>query len=487
MYHHKDYQRFSMLLNKVLSFALDLTKVRTNDSRNGIKHLVIGGRIVVATGGIIRDGDQEHRFSEIWSLGDEEQSRDRHMQLLEFFTGRRPRHTNNINNTEGSTEQIEDENVLNEMNERARNYTENDMETLKWFVAVMHDEIKRKNFYAKCFNTAKEQIEQNPSAVRGDALYYQQATGRDRRTSSLPTVPEVALGYNQTSVDEKMMFVVSVKGGGLKCINITHPHFLPLKFPLLFLYGEDGWCTNIKLADGSDDLRSTRVSLNEFLRFITQYRCNSTSTNIEEYLASNNMIWNSINLGGSVVEEFYATISLMVEQNKLAYHNMHQNTTRWVNPNTNLDTNESLDRQSTPSNSLPSSFYGSPKFLKMLYQKTVALFAAMGAPNLFLTVTMNPKHAEKLLETLPGNHNTTYPRNNLISRGFQQIVSEIDRDIEKILGMKVTAKSWITEFQKRGLPHIHMAIRCPELEREDENGEAVIDYEKLDLIVKMFT
>lgn len=47
----------------------------------------------------------------------------------------------------------------------------------------------------------------------------------------------------------------------------------------------------------------------------------------------------------------------MVEQNKLAYHNMHQSSIKWVSPNNNLDMNESLDRQSTPFNFLPNTFY----------------------------------------------------------------------------------------------------------------------------------
>ena len=43
---------------------------------------------------------------------------------------------------------------------------------------------------------------------------------------------------------------------------------------------------------------------------------------------------------------------------------------------------------------LPSSFHGSPRNMQQEYQDAMAIVSAMGKPDLFLTMTCNPKWRE---------------------------------------------------------------------------------------------
>lgn len=64
------------------------------------------------------------------------------------------------------------------------------------------------------------------------------------------------------------------------------------------------------------------------------------------------------------------------------------------------------------------------------------------------------------------------------------MVHDLNKNLLKELGLEITAYSWITEFQKRGLPHIHMVWRCSELDSKDEPRKESVNYEVLDTIVK---
>jgi hypothetical protein len=76
--------------------------------------------------------------------------------------------------------------------------------------------------------------------------------------------------------------------------------------------------------------------------------------------------------------------------------------------------------------------------------------------DLFLTITANPNWPEIQLALLPGQ--TSSDRPDLVSRVFRLKAAAILKDLESgVFGTSV-AHVWTTEFQKRGLPHMHMII-----------------------------
>jgi hypothetical protein len=77
--------------------------------------------------------------------------------------------------------------------------------------------------------------------------------------------------------------------------------------------------------------------------------------------------------------------------------------------------------------------------------------------DIFMTVTTRPDWPEITREPLPGQSPSDRP--DLISRVFQLKKDAIIKDIYKngVLGRTV-AYVYAIEFQKRGLPHMHLLI-----------------------------
>jgi hypothetical protein len=106
---------------------------------------------------------------------------------------------------------------------------------------------------------------------------------------------------------------------------------------------------------------------------------------------------------------------------------------------------------------LPSSYTGGPQYMKQCLQDALALARYHKKIDLFITVTCNPNWPEITRELLPGQ--TAVDRPDLCARVFDMKKQAIIEDIYKhgIFG-KVVAYVYTIEFQKCGLPHMHMLI-----------------------------
>jgi len=106
---------------------------------------------------------------------------------------------------------------------------------------------------------------------------------------------------------------------------------------------------------------------------------------------------------------------------------------------------------------LPSSFIGSPRNMMQHYQDAMALVRKFGKPDLFITFTCNlawPKIADSI-------HSWETPTNrpDIVVRVFHAKVQELIRLICKVeIFGAMTAFLYTVEFQKRGLPHIHLLL-----------------------------
>ena len=106
---------------------------------------------------------------------------------------------------------------------------------------------------------------------------------------------------------------------------------------------------------------------------------------------------------------------------------------------------------------LSSSFTGSTRYMQQLYQDSMAIVREFGKPDLFVTVTCNPKWPEIVDELLPNQQASDRP--DLVARVFKLKLKSITHDlfVKGILG-RVIAHVHVIEFQKRGLPHAHILI-----------------------------
>jgi hypothetical protein len=105
---------------------------------------------------------------------------------------------------------------------------------------------------------------------------------------------------------------------------------------------------------------------------------------------------------------------------------------------------------------LPSSFTGGARDMAQSCQDALAINRFYGGADLFLTATANPYWPEVERALLPGQ--TTAERPDLVGRAFKLKMDALIKDIEGgALGVMV-ARVHTIEFQKRGLPHMHMIL-----------------------------
>ncbi|XP_025265716.1 uncharacterized protein LOC112638349 [Camponotus floridanus] len=106
---------------------------------------------------------------------------------------------------------------------------------------------------------------------------------------------------------------------------------------------------------------------------------------------------------------------------------------------------------------LPSTFIGSPRNMLQNYQDAMAIVSKFGKPDLFITMTCIPKWREIEENLLPGQQACDRP--DICARVFN-IKKDYLLDLivkQKFFG-EVAAFVYVIEFQKRGLPHVHILI-----------------------------
>ena len=160
----------------------------------------------------------------------------------------------------------------------------------------------------------------------------------------------------------------------------------------------------------------------------------------------------------------------MVENNRMNYFKSHQKELRIEcyqglldhvkcsasNVSSNFEKKERLGNLFI----LPSTYIGSPRYMQQYYQDAMAIMRNTGKPDLFITMTCNPKWKE-LKEVLKNFPEGTTPNDipNITVRLFYAKFKMLMYDIEhnNIFGT-VLSYVYSIEFQKRGLPHAHIIV-----------------------------
>ncbi|OWZ05530.1 Helitron helicase [Phytophthora megakarya] len=99
---------------------------------------------------------------------------------------------------------------------------------------------------------------------------------------------------------------------------------------------------------------------------------------------------------------------------------------------------------------LPPSFTGGPRYMYQRFMDAMAIVRELGAPNLFITYTCNPK------KLTARSNSADLP--DIVARGFMQKLKAINKNPdESVLGIQA-ARIHVVEYQKRGLPHAHILL-----------------------------
>lgn len=110
---------------------------------------------------------------------------------------------------------------------------------------------------------------------------------------------------------------------------------------------------------------------------------------------------------------------------------------------------------------LPATFKNSHRYTLEHYQDSMALSRKFGPADLFITMTCNPRWREIQENLLPGQQASDRP--DLVVRVFNLKVKHLINLIwNKEFFGKCVSYVYSIEFQKRGLPHIHMLVTLAE-------------------------
>ena len=105
---------------------------------------------------------------------------------------------------------------------------------------------------------------------------------------------------------------------------------------------------------------------------------------------------------------------------------------------------------------LSSSHVGISRLMTQLFQDAMAICRHFHKPDLFLTMTANPKWPEIVQSLFPGQTATDCP--DIVSWVFEQKKKVLLRLIDNGFFGTAVAHIHTIEFQKRGLSHIHLLI-----------------------------
>ena len=188
-----------------------------------------------------------------------------------------------------------------------------------------------------------------------------------------------------------------------------------------------------------------------------------------------NNSFNPLHRYGKLWQQYVVDNWAKIESNDLNYIERNQKTIRMAYADGLEEAIENDDVESVGKPTvLPASFPGSPRWFHSKFQDAMAIVQYFKKPDLFITFTCNPQWKE-IQENLFDNQ-TPYDRPELVARVFNLKKDELLNDIvtKGVFGRTV-ANVQVVEFQKRGLPHIHILII---LSKED-SFKTVEEYDQI--------
>ena len=275
-----------------------------------------------------------------------------------------------------------------------------------------------------------------------------------RRYNAQLDLKEVSIVTNCQNHD----LVLHKRGGGLQTVSDLNPNGMPLHFTLLFPYGTKGWDQDQKQADGR-----RRVTPKEFFTYHLNTRKDAAN---ENYL----------HRAGKLFQEWICMGWVTIENQRLEYQKQNQKALRADTYKSVMEATEDRRRAMAdlapredgiyPDDHRPamigrkilcSSFQGGPRWYNAKFQDAMALVRKYGKPDYFITMTCNPKWKEITDELYEGQK--AHDRPDLVATVFKQKMDQLMNDL--VAGGcfgKVVAYLYCVEFQKRGLPHVHILI-----------------------------
>ncbi|KYN14600.1 ATP-dependent DNA helicase PIF1 [Trachymyrmex cornetzi] len=332
------------------------------------------------------------------------------------------------------------------INYRLTDNSELDLEIIQNLESLMRES----NVFAQSYQMMGEELEnqrrleiESGELIPELQLLFTLRPGMDQRRYNVQRINEVAAVFRTTADGEIPESYVTIRNKNTKTlqnISTMDPNVEPWIYPLFYPYGTQRWHCNLTKLNSNK-----RITRGQYIKYRIALR--------DEF--------NVFILGRRLFQQWLVDNYVKIEKDRINYCKDHQKELR-------TETYQGLkDYMQTMANNLnarigkmvilPSTFIGSPRNMLQNYQDSMAIVNKFGKPDLFITMTCNPKWREIEENLLHGQQASDRP--DICARVFNikkdYLINLIVK--QKFFG-EIAAFVYVIEFQKRGLPHVHILV-----------------------------
>jgi hypothetical protein len=319
--------------------------------------------------------------------------------------------------------------------------------SLKWFLfdeqAQGHHQAGTHQGVPEPFTTACKQLLEECSPYLRQLRHAIQTTGPNAfrihldRPVAGGDVAAIINPYNLHEIRGRRIVVSPIKGPVSDFIDILSPFYEPLQYPLLFPYGEDGW------SRAASRTMTPRLTQSWWYRFRLLH---------EERFQQ----W------GRLTCEYLVDMFSRIEEERLEYiRNGRQLQARDLfldnEGDGTIEDDQDKELEQLFLGTLPSTFLGSRAWISENVANALAICRDLGNPSLFITMTTNPKWPEIVQRLLPGQTAADCPA--IVCRAFKGRMDKLLQFFKSSRFGGIVYVVSVIEFQKRGLPHVHILIK----------------------------
>ncbi|XP_076057470.1 uncharacterized protein LOC143034982 [Oratosquilla oratoria] len=237
----------------------------------------------------------------------------------------------------------------------------------------------------------------------------------------------------------------------LRLMSHTNFFYDVFQYPLLFPNGDVGHSCTMKKQRKADICCSKHVPA-------TYSRLSPCMYYASLYMEREG-VFNYVTKGARLSQQFVVDNYVKVECDRLSFIEHNQQELRKERADILIWDGD--NRKAGQWVIIPASFVGGPRYMKARQQDALAFVSSYGSPDFFITFTMNP-HWEELkqaVEAVGCGTSRMYDRPDFVSRIFKLKVDSLmdDLTIKNVFG-RVKAHLLSVEWQKRGLPHVHILL-----------------------------
>ncbi|XP_056860135.1 uncharacterized protein LOC108835628 [Raphanus sativus] len=312
--------------------------------------------------------------------------------------------------------------TLNEIRNRLDAYAGSDRAGAKNLresvVLLLKNMLDQCNPHVQAFRSARDRFDVEGST--GYRMRLIESRQSDGRTHNLPTANEVAALISGDFVlnMEPRDIVLESTSGKLQMISELHPAYLPLQYPLLFPYREDGFRLNIPIGFEESTARKRKnVTMREYFAFQILERRWEAPT---------------ITRSGRLFHQFLVDAYTMIESSRLRYLWLNQKKLRSSSYDAIQKAAAKGGAKMAEQGSrifIPATFTGGKRYMKQHYYDAMAM--------------CNEDRPEILCR--------------VFKIKLDNLISELTKKNGSLFG-PTAAVMYTIEFQKRGMPHAHILV-----------------------------